>query len=103
MLEPRGKIPGSYKSGDVVVIVGDEHQWSPAELSHPIWRVVKIPGLSKDALASFEVGAHKKSGHRKAVALDLGDALGQLLRSTASTLTLTPRAAFEALTRPVTR
>lgn len=37
------------KRGDVIEVLPDGHVFSPAELAHPNWRIIKIPGLSKNS------------------------------------------------------
>lgn len=39
--------------GHVVVVVADGWQWGRGELSDPAWRILRVPGLQPDDLASL--------------------------------------------------
>jgi hypothetical protein len=47
------------KRGDVIEACEDGHDWTPAELTNPDWRILKVPGLTwneANALKSSEDG-----------------------------------------------
>ena len=89
--------PGAYRSGEVVTIVDDAHEFSPMELSHPRWRVVRVPGLPVSALQSLTLedvvsrGVCRRPMHAGQTPMDW-------LRTGSGPITLTPRQAMEMLT-----
>lgn len=41
------------KRGDVIAVADDGHRWGGAELTHPDWRIVKVPGVPREAATGF--------------------------------------------------
>jgi hypothetical protein len=60
------------KRGDVVVVCPDDWNWSVMERTLPMWRIVKVPGLSVEAGEDFLAPelAHANS-RRRLFAVDL--------------------------------
>ena len=63
-----------YHRGDVIAAVPDGHPWTPTELDHPHWVVVKVPDMTLAeglALAAGELpdGA-RRHHHRRAFHID---------------------------------
>lgn len=88
-----GKI-GSFTAGDVVCVLPDDHQFSPAELRNGILRVVQIKGISTSSMRSYLLGNAKK---RRSQGFDLNGALGGLLYATTDILILTREQAWDLL------
>lgn len=56
-----------YRRGDVIAAVPDGWAWSPEELDHPRWFVLRVPGMSLEegrALASAEPSGQPRVGSR---------------------------------------
>jgi hypothetical protein len=89
--------PGAYAPGEIVAVVEDSHQFSPLELAHPRWRVMRVPGLPASALEALvlpymaSLKTHRKAqrAHPDAVAA---------ISALPSPITLPPRQAMEILT-----
>ncbi len=43
-----------WKAGDVICVLEDGHEFTKAELTHPGWKIVKLPGVPASAALSFE-------------------------------------------------
>lgn len=88
-----GKI-NAYTAGDVVCVLPDDHQFSPAEVGGGVLRVVKIPGLTVDAMKSYLLGNAKT---RRSQGFDLSGALGEILKAANGVVTLTRTQAWAML------
>lgn len=47
---PAIDLAGSYKRGDVVVIMPDGHQWGTGELDTSVFAIIKKPGVSVESI-----------------------------------------------------
>lgn len=92
----RSSLAGAYRSGDVVVVVDDDHEFSPIEREMPIWRIVSIPGLPAAALEPFVLRGYR-DGARRSLVIDMDSAAGRLLRASTAVVQMPPRVAFEFL------
>lgn len=97
ILKDLSESPGAYRAGEIVTIVEDAHEFSPLELSHPRWRVVRVPGLPASALQSFALGDLVSRGMWRR-AHHAGQTPMDYLRAGSGPITLTPRQAMELLT-----
>lgn len=89
--------PGAYRAGEVVTIVEDDHAFSPLELAHPRWRIVRVPGLPASAIRPLAIADRASRGaYRRAQCA--GRVGVEFLRATNGPITLAPRQAFELLT-----
>jgi hypothetical protein len=99
-----GKIGGIHP-GDVVSVVDDSHEWSPAELTGR-FRVVKIPGLGVGAMGDYLDAQTNMGGvviSRRARGFAMDGALGALLRASKNVLVLQRGAAWEMFNASVSR
>jgi len=48
--DPVIDLAGSYKRGDVVVIMPDGHTWGTGELDTNVFAIIKHPGVSVDSM-----------------------------------------------------
>ncbi len=88
---------GAYRAGEIVTVVDDAHEFSPLELAHPRWRVVRVPGLPAPALQSLVLGDRASRGvYRRAHAA--GQVPMDFLRTGTGPVTLSHRQAMEMLT-----
>ena len=74
---------GASVAGDVIACCEDGHQWSAAEHANPHWAIVQIPGLPASAMDGYMHVTTDLVGkviNKRAIGLDLGAALGVLLR-----------------------
>lgn len=98
ILDDTSSTPGAYRAGEVVCIVEDDHVFSPLELAHPRWRVVKVPGLSAVAMGSLGLqNLTTQYTLRRAQRVSPESAVLMYLRSSSGVLTLSPREAFELI------
>ena len=88
---------GAYRAGEIVTVVDDAHEFSPLELAHPRWRVVRVPGLPASALQSLALDDVMSRGVCRRP-MHVGRTPMDYLRTESGPLTLTPRQAMEMLT-----
>jgi hypothetical protein len=68
--------PGAYTAGDVVAALPDDHQFSPAELSGGVLRVVRVAGIPPASMRGYLMG---NAGTRRSQGFRLTPALHGLL------------------------
>jgi hypothetical protein len=64
-----------HGAGDVIDILPDDHRFSKQELSYPEWRIVSVPGMTKDEAAALLAAGIDGSGNltrKRQVRVDLG-------------------------------
>ena len=88
-----GKL-GMYTAGDVVCVLPDDHQFSPAEMGGGVLRVVRIAGITPESMRAYLLGNASK---RRSQGFDLSGALGGLLRAATGVVTLTRVQAWDML------
>lgn len=88
-----GKL-GMFTAGDVVCVLPDDHQFSPAEIGGGVLRVVKITGITPESMRAYLLGNASK---RRSQGFDLSGALGGLLRQASGVVTLTRAQAWDML------
>ena len=88
-----GKL-AAFTAGDIIYIAPDDHIFSPAEKAGGVLRVVKIPGLSVEAMRLYTQGNATK---RRSIGLDMRGALGDLLRAASDVVALNKQQAWALL------
>lgn len=88
--------PGAYRAGEIVAACDDDHEFSPLELAHPRWRIVRVPGLPVSAIQSLALEDRASRGaYRRAQCA--GRTPMDWLRAGSGPITLTPRQAMALL------
>lgn len=86
--------PGAYLAGDVVYIAPDEHQWSPAEKTGGVLRVVRVRGITPEAMRAYLMG---NASTRRSQGFALSAALRGLLTSATDVIDLDRASAWALL------
>lgn len=86
--------PGAYTAGDVVCVLPDDHQFSPAEVGGGVLRAVRIAGIAPESMRSYLLG---NASTRRSQGFDLSGALGGLLRAATGVVDLTRTQAWDML------
>lgn len=51
--DPQTDRSGCYKRGDVVAVMPDGHSWGPEELNREKFYLIRLPGVSPEALEKY--------------------------------------------------
>ncbi len=86
--------PGAFTAGDVVCVLPDSHQFSPAEVAGGVLRAVRIAGITPESMRAYLLG---NASTRRSQGFDLSGALGGLLRAATDVVTLTRAQAWDML------